>query len=220
MDKMAGKHKLHNRRISWSAFLKDVVICFFGAYGGPEAHFGVFIDQLVVKKKYLKEEEFVELIALCGMLPGPTSTQTIVSIGYKLGGPLLAFFTFLIWAVPVLTVMTILSFSFVFLEAMNLSEEGLRFIGPMAVGFILVAAYRIGLRVIKDRLTVFLFLFGATSTYFVRDPWVFPLVLLVGGILSVVESKKDELWTRITISPPWPFMIVFLFWQLGAAWHY
>ena len=68
--------------ISRSTFLKDVLICSLGAYGGPEAHMGVFIDQLVTKKKYLGEEDLIELMALCSILPGPTSTQTIVSIGY------------------------------------------------------------------------------------------------------------------------------------------
>lgn len=57
-------------RVPWRTFLKDVFICSLGAYGGPEAHYGVFTDQMVVKKKYLTEEELVELIALTGILPG------------------------------------------------------------------------------------------------------------------------------------------------------
>ncbi len=76
-------------KTSWLAFLKDVLICSLGAYGGPEAHLGVFMDQMVVKRRYLDEEELIELLALCSILPGPTSTQTIVSIGYKVGGPVL-----------------------------------------------------------------------------------------------------------------------------------
>ncbi len=98
------------------------------------------------KKKYITEEEMVELIALCSILPGPTSTQTMVSIGYKMGGPLLAFFTILTWALPVLVAMTILSFLYQMLDQMNLSYDALRFIGPMAVGFIIIAAIRIGKR--------------------------------------------------------------------------
>jgi len=94
-------------KIRWNTFLKDVIICSLGSYGGPEAHFGVFTDQMVVKKRYLSEEELVELIALTGILPGPSSTQTIVAIGYKMGGPLLALATMLVWALPPLIVMTL-----------------------------------------------------------------------------------------------------------------
>lgn len=73
--------------IRWRIFLLDVLICSLGAYGGPEAHYGVFTDQMVVKKKYLSEKELIELIALTGILPGPSSTQTIIAIGHKIGGP-------------------------------------------------------------------------------------------------------------------------------------
>lgn len=173
----------------WTTFLKDVFICSLGAYGGPEAHYGVFTDQMVTK--YLHEEELVELIALCSILPGPTSTQTIVAIGYKMGGPLLAFLTMLVWALPVLTLMTVLSFLYQFLESRNISESGLRFIGPMAVGFILVAAYKIGTKVVTDKITVGLLIFGGLTTYFIREPWVFPSVLLIGGAVSIITSKKQ-----------------------------
>jgi len=49
------------------AFLKDVLVCSLGAYGGPEAHISVFLDVLVVKRHYLSEEELVELVALCSI---------------------------------------------------------------------------------------------------------------------------------------------------------
>jgi chromate transporter len=88
-------------------FLKDVLICSLGAFGGPEAHYGVFLDQMVQKKKYVTEEEMIELIALCGVLPGPSSTQTMVSIGYKVGGMKLAWLTLLVWALPAMAMMTL-----------------------------------------------------------------------------------------------------------------
>ena len=36
-------------------FLKDTFLCSLVAFGGPEAHLGVFLDRLVQKKKYLSE---------------------------------------------------------------------------------------------------------------------------------------------------------------------
>ncbi|MEN1758894.1 chromate efflux transporter [Anoxynatronum sibiricum] len=202
--------------VRWKIFLQDVFICSLGAYGGPEAHYGVFTDQLIMKKKYITEEELVELIALTGILPGPSSTQTIVAIGYKMGGPLLAFFTMLVWALPVLTAMTLLSFLSQFLEEMNISQDGLRYIGPMAVGFIIVAAWRIGRKVVKDRITASLLIFGAVTTYLIRDPWIFPLVLIVGGVVSVMTSGEKNLWNRVKLNPPWIYLAVFGFFALGS----
>ncbi|OQB53954.1 MAG: Chromate transport protein [Firmicutes bacterium ADurb.Bin146] len=114
-DKLKARIE-NTEKVRWSTFLKDVFICSLGAYGGPEAHYGVFTDQMVIKKKYLTEEELVELIALTGILPGPSSTQTIISIGYKVGGPMLGFLTMLVWGLPVILLMTALSFLSQFFE--------------------------------------------------------------------------------------------------------
>lgn len=198
-------------------FLKDVFICSLGAYGGPEAHFGVFIDQMVTKKNYLTEEEMVELVALCSILPGPTSTQAIVSMGYKAGGPMLAFLTMIVWALPVLTAMTILSFLYQFLNMMDVSSDGLRFIGPMAVGFIIIATYKIGMKVITDRMTMLLMIFGGVTTYFIKGPWIFPVVLIIGGIVSVLSSAEADLWNRVKLNPPWKYLIAFLSLAIGGV---
>ncbi len=206
-----------SKDVAWSTFLKDVLICSLGAYGGPEAHYGVFTDQMVIKKKYLSEEELVELIALTGILPGPSSTQTIVSIGHKMGGPVLAFLTMLVWALPGITIMTILSFLGLLLSARNLSQEGLRYIGPMAVGFIVLAAFRMGRKVVKDKMTLFLFFFGAVTTYLIREPWIYPLVLLTGGAVSLGVSKEQHLWNRVKINPPWKYLLAFIFFALGSV---
>lgn len=197
-------------------FLKDVLICSLGAYGGPEAHMGIFLDQLVVRRRYLEEEDLVELIALCSILPGPTSTQTIVSIGYKTGGPLLALLTMLVWALPVLLVMSALSFLYAALSSKNIPEDTLRFIGPMAVGFIVIAAYRIGRKVVTDRMTILLMIFSAITTYFIRDPWIFPLVLLAGGGVSIACTKETGIWNKAKVNPPWRYLILFASIALGA----
>lgn len=215
MLKIKNNHEKRNKK-SWSTFLKDVFVCSLGAYGGPEAHYGIFTDQMVTRKKYLTEEELVELIALTAILPGPSSTQTIVSIGYKYGGPLLAFLTMLVWALPIIVIMTLLSFLSSFLNTMNLSQDGLRYIGPMAVGFIVIAAYRISKKVVKDKMTLGLLIFGAFTTYFIRAPWIFPLVLIIGGLISIQCSKEKDLWHAVKINPPWRYLILFLSFAVGS----
>ena len=206
---MKINEQVSSNKVSWSLFLKDVLICSLGAYGGPEAHYGVFTDQMVIKKRYLSEEELVELIALTGILPGPSSTQTIIAIGYKVGGPLLAFLTLLVWALPVLTIMTILSFLKTFLNELNISQDILRFIGPMAVGFIVTAGYRLGRKVIKNRLTLVLFIFGGIMIYLKREPWIYPAVLLTGGLISLIMSKEKQLFNKVKLNPPWIYLITF-----------
>lgn len=206
----------NHKKVRWNTFLKDILVCSLGAYGGPEVHYGVFIDQMVIKKKYLDEEELVELMALCSMLPGPTSTQTIVSIGYKTGGPLLALLTMVVWSLPVLTIMTILSFLYQMFDSMNIPQAGLRYIGPMAVGFIIVAAFRIGRKVITDKTTIVLLLLGGVTTYFIRAPFIFPLVLIIGGLVSIITSGEKNLWNNVKLNPPWTYFIVFVIFAVAS----
>jgi len=198
-----------HRHIPWKTFLKDVLICSLGAYGGPEAHYGVFTDQMITKKHYLTEEELTELIALTAIVPGPSSTQTIVAIGYKVGGPWLALLTMIVWALPVVILMTALSFMYQILERLNVGSEGLRLIAPMAVGFIFIAAFRIGRKVVKDPLTLIIFLIAGVITYFFRYAWVFPLLLFLGGLTYVLLSKEKDLWHKITLKPPYKYLIAF-----------
>jgi chromate transporter len=203
-------------KIKWRAFLKDAFVCSLGAYGGPEAHIGVFMDQMVTKKHYLEEEELIELVALCSILPGPTSTQALVSLGYKVGGSLLAFLTMLVWSLPVLVFMTVLSFVYQIFDAFNISSNGLRFIGPMAVGFIILAAFKITKKVVKDYMTGILMISAAVITYFIRQPWIFPLLLVLGGLISIMSSKEKDIWNKVKVNPPWRYLFVFVFFAVGG----
>ncbi|TVR73296.1 MAG: chromate efflux transporter [Spirochaetaceae bacterium] len=207
----------HTPGVGWPAFLRDVLICSLGAYGGPEAHMSVFLDQMAVKRKYLTEHDLVELIALCSILPGPTSTQTIVAIGYRMGGPRLAFLTMLVWALPVLVVMTILSFLYQFLAAREIPLEVLRFIGPMAVGFIILAAYRIGRKVVVDWTTGVLMAASAVITYVIRAPWIFPVILVAGGAVTIILSREQNIWKKVPLNPPWRYLVAFTALALGGV---
>lgn len=196
--------------ISTKTFLKDVLVCSLGAYGGPEAHYGVFTDQLVIKKAYLSEEELVELIALNSILPGPTSTQTITSIGYKIGGPKLALLTLLIWVFPAILFMTFLSFLYQLLNDLDFDVRGLRYIGPMAVSFILLAAFRINRKVLKSRLSYLLCLSTLLITFFIRSPWIFPLLLISGGLISTLINAEPNMWQSPNLKPKYAYLLAFI----------
>ncbi|MBV9272584.1 MAG: chromate transporter, partial [Verrucomicrobia bacterium] len=55
------------------------------SFGGPIAHLGYFRQEFVDRRKWLTEEIFADLVALCNFLPGPTSSQVSYSIGMTRG---------------------------------------------------------------------------------------------------------------------------------------
>ena len=56
------------------------------SFGGPIAHLGFFNKELVIKRRWLDSQLFSELVALCQFLPGPSSSQVGLSIGFIKGG--------------------------------------------------------------------------------------------------------------------------------------
>ena len=64
------------------AFGKLGVSCF----GGPIAQIGYFRDEFVVRRRWIDEAAFADLVALCQFLPGPASSQVGFSIGLMRGG--------------------------------------------------------------------------------------------------------------------------------------
>jgi chromate transporter len=56
------------------------------SFGGPIAHLGYYRDEFVTRRKWLDEQAYADLVALCQFLPGPASTQTGFSIGVMRAG--------------------------------------------------------------------------------------------------------------------------------------
>jgi len=63
-------------------FLRLGVSCF----GGPIAHIGYFRDEFVTRRRWLDEQAYADLVALCQFLPGPASSQTGFAIGLMRAG--------------------------------------------------------------------------------------------------------------------------------------
>lgn len=56
------------------------------SFGGPTAHLGYFRDEFVEKRKWLTDDEYADLVALCQFMPGPASSQVGMAIGLKRAG--------------------------------------------------------------------------------------------------------------------------------------
>lgn len=208
--------------IRYSKFLKDVFLLSVTCFGGPQAHLAHFQNVLVQKRKYITEEELIELNALCQVLPGPSSTQTLSSIGYRLGGAKLAYLTLLIWLIPSVAIMTVAGILINSFANKHSSLEFTRFIQPMAVGFVAYAAYSISLKTVTTMRGAVIMILAGIATYFSKSPVVFPLILLGAGLITALnykahprqeKQKFDVSWGNFFL---WGGVFVFVA-LLGAA---
>ena len=174
------------KRVREIVFLKDVAILAVSAFGGPEMHISLFLKHLVQDKKYISHTDLLELNSLCQILPGPSSTQTLTAIAYKIGGPRLAFLALMIWIMPATLLM-----SFFVISTSFVKPEVFTFIGPMALGFIVTAAFQMFKLLKRDSLNIALAALAAILSIMFHSPVAFPVLLLAGALVTVNFGKKD-----------------------------
>ena len=186
-------------------------------FGGAQVHLAHFQKVLVDKRKYLSDADLMELNSLCQILPGPSSTQTLTAVGYKIGGPNLAYLTLLVWALPSVLLM---GFAGIFLSSIqekNWSMEFTRFIQPMAVGFVSYAAYSISLKTVNTKSGIFIMVASALISYFFQTPFVFPVILLVAGLATSLKFKAQPKEVKKKIEIQWANFILWIGVLLVAA---
>ncbi|WP_428331310.1 chromate efflux transporter [Mucilaginibacter sp.] len=181
-------------------FLRDVVFYTFTAFGGPQAHIAVLLREFVEKRGYITEEELMELNALSQVLPGPSSTQTLVGIAWKVGGLYLALVTFFIWILPSATIMCMAAISYKMFADKAKFTEILRFVQPIAVGIVAYATYTFAHKFLKTQVSTMLAIGALIATLILQNAYAFPLLVLLGGIISsALETQPHENELRVKL---------------------
>lgn len=91
------------------------------SFGGPIAHLGYFHEEYVRRRKWLQEQDYANLVALCQFLPGPASSQVGIGIGVLRGGLLGGIFAFLGFTIP--SVIALILFAII-LKGMDIGNAG------------------------------------------------------------------------------------------------
>src|SRR5215470_5626116 len=83
----AATEVLHERsRVSLLEILGVTMRLGLTSFGGPIAHLGYFHEEYVKRRRWVDEQSYAELVALCHSLPGPTSSMVGTAIGFTRAG--------------------------------------------------------------------------------------------------------------------------------------
>jgi len=156
-------------------------------------------EHLVVQRDWLDEEQFIELFAIGQGLPGPTSTQLVVSAALARAGPLGGLLAFFLWNLPGLIILTVCGV--LLADFINPNNPPFWLVGlpPAAISLVFKAFY--GFAVNLDSLGVILALISALIAILINndariDPsvsqWVFPVTLACGGIVTFMDHKREK----------------------------
>lgn len=174
-------------------FLRDVIWFTLTAFGGAQVHVGIMLRDFVKKRKYVTEAELFELNALTQILPGPSSTQTLVGIAYKVGGLPISIITFLIWILPSAMIMGFVGISYSLFDQKDKFEHVMKFIQPIAVGIVAFATYTAGKTILKTQIATWLAIASLITSLILRNAYVFPILILLGGVISSsIETPLKE----------------------------
>jgi chromate transporter len=195
-------------------------------------------DHLVVQRDWVSEEQFLELFAIGQGLPGPTSTQMVVSVALARAGPIGGIAAFLLWNLPGFIALTLFG---VLIDAYidpNNPPWYLVGLPPAAISLVFKAFYQFAIKL--DGLGVCLALFSCLVAILINNDddikstsgqWVFPCCLVIGSTITWVDSKRakpfsnygspsagwdskdDETMKRIGI-PLWVGALIFLSWAV------
>ncbi|KAM5441415.1 hypothetical protein MferCBS31731_003486 [Microsporum ferrugineum] len=167
----------------------------FTSFGGPPVHFRILHDRFVegkgVSEKWIDEQTYQELFAICQGLPGPGSTKLLFCIALLHAGfvPALVLVNSLtISSLPGAIGMYALS-----LGVQQISETLPAPVYPLlsglnssTVGIIALAAVQLAEKAINDKLTRILVTLGACAGLCYNALWYFPLLMTLGGITTVI----------------------------------
>jgi chromate transporter len=175
-------------------FLKLGVSCF----GGPVAHLGYFHDEFVVRRKWLDDSAYADIVALCQFLPGPSSSQVGLAIGLHRSGWPGALAAWLGFTLPSALLMTAFAFGLTWLGPVQHAGwlAGLKL---AALAVVAQAVWAMGTKFCTGAATLAIALAGAALVLASPSGWAQILVITLGGLTGVIffrdageKRTKDE----------------------------
>ena len=143
-----------------SAPLLEVLTFFlrlgFTSFGGPAAHIALMRAELVTRRGWVTDAEFLDLLGAANLIPGPNSTELAMHLGYRRAGWPGLFVAGLGFIVPAALIVLALAWAYVAYGATPPARALLYGIQPIVIVVVAQALLGLGRTALKDRLTALL----------------------------------------------------------------
>jgi len=174
--------------------LRNVALLFLKlgttAFGGPAAHIAMMEDEFVTRRHWLTREQFLDRLAAANLIPGPSSTEMAIFIGYeKRGWPglLVAGCAFIL---PAAIMVGAIAWAYVRYGALPQVSGILYALKPVVIAIVVQAFWKLGRTALKTRWLALVGLVAAVL-YAMRVHEI--LVLLLAALLALVPLIFHDL---------------------------
>ena len=206
----------------------------FTAFGGPAAHIGLMHHEIVERRKWLTDQEFLDLLGATNLIPGPNSTEMAIHTGFVRAGWLGLAVGGACFILPAMLMVIVLAWAYVRFGSLPQASGLLYGIKPVIIAIILQALWSLGKKAIKNPLLALMGL-AALVLYFLG---INEIILLFGGAIfymlaaNLQRLRRPHLgslvvpylagWTTyapaLLASTPYSLSLLFLtFLKIGAV---
>lgn len=190
------------------------------AFGGPLAHLAFFREEFVVRKKWISESDYSEIIALCQFLPGPASSQVGITIGLSRAGYLGSVAAWIGFTMPSAILLLLLALAYS--NFGDIIPSGLlSALKIVTVAVVAQAVWGMSKSICTDLTRITIMLLSTVTILLLQSIYTPLLVLFFAGILGVflfkpaLDSAKSKLVFSISNVSGAVWFLIFLMLLIG-----
>jgi len=162
------------------------------SFGGPIAHLGYFRDELVVRRGWIDEKGYADLVALCQFLPGPASSQTGFALGLLRGGWFGALAAFTAFTLP--SALLLIAFAYGASSFEGPVAEGLASgLKIVAVAIVAQAVWGMARSLCPDRERATIALAAVLVVVFIAGAFGQIAAIVMGALAGLVFCRQDPI---------------------------
>ena len=161
------------------------------SFGGPVAHIGYFREAFVVRRAWMDERGYADLVALCQMLPGPTSSQVGIGIGLTKAGLAGAFAAWLGFTAPSAVALVALGYGVVTFGD-TIPAGLLRGLEAVVVAVVAQALWGMARTLCPDPPRVSVAVLGAAAVLGIGGSPTQIAVIAAGGLIGLLLLRTED----------------------------
>jgi chromate transporter len=170
----------------WEAFWFWVKLGFIN-FGGPAGQIAIMHRELVDRKRWVSESQYLRTLNFCMLLPGPEAQQVATYIGWRLHGTLGGIVAGSFFVIPSIFVLWLLSYLAVAHADVPAITGLLYGIQPVVIAIVVEAVLRIARRALNHYLLIGFSVAAFVALFFLSVP--FPLVVVAAGLGGLLLSR-------------------------------
>jgi chromate transporter len=187
LPERAEAHVRESQQVSRSEIFWYFLKLGWLAFGGPVGQIGLMHLQLVERRKWISEDEFVRALNFCHLLPGPEALQLVIYVGYKKAGYWAGILAGVLFILPGYITLTALAWIYVHYGKTPQVLGVLWGFRPVGLALLLAALVRISRAALKGVFPAVLAIAAFVAFYFGRLPFL--LVLFGCGLVFIAWRR-------------------------------